>query len=135
MKDAACWLKEGMEGERGEDVRDCNVASQVGSGSLDVYATPSMIALMEGAAVECVGDCLPEGWTTVGMSLDVRHLAPTTMGGRIRARATLVEIAGRRLGFEVTVFDDVGKVGEGRHQRYCVNEEDFLQGAVDRTEQ
>ena len=129
MKDAKCYLSVGVWAEVEEAVVGDNLASRWGSGSLDVYATPAMIALMEAAGVEAVDAKLPDGLITVGISVDVRHLAATPPGSRVRARAELVEVDGCRLVFAVSAWDHREKIGEGMHQRYCVERASFAQRA------
>jgi predicted thioesterase len=97
------------------------LASAMRSGNLDVLATPAMVALMEYAACQAVAGHLAEGQTTVGVSVEVRHLAPTPPGAEVRARAELVEVDGRRLIFRVEAFDTVETIGEGRHERAMVD--------------
>lgn len=103
-----------------------HTAAHWGSGSLNVFSTPHMLALMEGAAVNAVDPLLPEGYQTVGTLLDVRHLAATPMGQRVTARAELVEIDGRRMVFRVEAHDGAGTIGEGTHERVIVEVVRFL---------
>jgi predicted thioesterase len=119
-------IRPGMKGARAEQVTDRNVARVYGSGGLPVYATPAMAALMEGAAVDAVEQFLPEGWSTVGTELAIKHMAPTPLGMRVRASAELLEINGRRLEFRVEAVDGTDKIGEGTHQRFIINNEKFL---------
>ena len=98
-----------------------HLASTYGSGSIDVLATPAMIALMEGAAARAVQPSLPAGQITVGTRVDVRHLAATPLGVEVRVRAELLEIDGRRLVFRVEAFDPQDKIGEGTHERTIVD--------------
>jgi predicted thioesterase len=119
-------LKPGLTGEKAEAVTEGNTAESWGSGGLPVYATPAMIALMEGAAVNAVDKLLPAGWSTVGTALDVKHLAATPAGLEVRAAAELLEIDGRRLRFKVEAFDGVDKIGEGYHGRFIIENERFL---------
>jgi predicted thioesterase len=123
-------LKPGLAGEKTEAVTDGNTAASWGSGGLPVYATPAMIALMEGAAVNAVDKLLPSGWSTVGTEVTVRHLSATPAGLEVRAAAELLEIDGRRLRFRVEAFDDAGKIGEGRHDRFIIENEGFLKKAA-----
>lgn len=125
MKDVGAHVKVGQHGEVRQQVTDAELAVRHGSGSLEVYATPAMVALMERAAVACVDDHLPPGWITVGISVDVRHLAATPPGGEVRARAELIRTDGRRLLFEVSAHDDHEMIGRGTHERFCVNREAF----------
>jgi predicted thioesterase len=119
-------LKSGMKGEIHETVTAENTADSWGSGGLPVYATPSMIALMEGASVVAVDPSLPAGFSTVGTELNVKHLAATPPGGIVRAVGELLEVDGRRLLFRVEAWDGAGKIGEGTHGRFVVENEKFL---------
>jgi predicted thioesterase len=119
-------LQPGLRGEKTETVSLENTASSWGSGGLEVYATPAMIALMERAASTAIAPLLPEGSSTVGVELNVRHLAATPPGLQVRAAAELLEIDGRRLLFKVEAFDETGKIGEGTHGRFIINNERFL---------
>ncbi|HRJ43568.1 MAG TPA: hotdog domain-containing protein, partial [Caldilineaceae bacterium] len=94
-------LTPGLTGEASTTVDHTNTAAALGSGLVPVYGTPALIALLELAAVHAVADYLPPGATSVGTHLDVRHLAATPIGMRVRAQATLTEVGGRRLTFAV----------------------------------
>jgi fluoroacetyl-CoA thioesterase len=107
-------------------VNKSDTASSYGSGNLDVYATPAMTALMENAAMNCVSQELPDGFTTVGIQINVRHLRATPVGVKVRAEAILDKAEGKKLIFNVAAYDDMGKIGEGIHIRYIVNSEEFL---------
>jgi predicted thioesterase len=122
-------LHPGMTGEKKEVVTEKNTARAYGSGGLEVYATPSMIALMEGACVEAVDKALPEGFSTVGTELSVRHLAATPRGMAVRAVGELLEIDGSRLLFRVEARDEAGKIGEGTHGRFIIDNARFLKKA------
>jgi predicted thioesterase len=119
-------LKPGLTGEKIEAVTEDNTAESWGSGGLPVYATPSMVALMEGAAVNAADKLLPPGWSTVGTALDVKHLAATPVGLEVRASAELLEIDGRRLRFRVEAADGTGTIGEGYHDRFIIENDRFL---------
>ena len=119
-------MQPGLVGEVRTTVSDANVASAYGSGAIDVFATPAMIALMEGAASRAVQSSLAPGSVTVGTRIDVRHLAATPVGLEVRARAELIEIDGRRLVFRVEAFDSNEKIGEGTHERAIVDSERLL---------
>jgi predicted thioesterase len=119
-------LTPGMKGELHETVTSDNTAESWGSGGLPVYATPSMIALMEGASVVAADSSLPAGFSTVGTEVNVKHLAATPPGLTVRAAGELLEINGRRLLFRVEAWDDAGKIGEGTHERFIVENEKFL---------
>ncbi len=103
-----------------------NCASSMGSGTLDVFATPSMIALMENAACKAVEKFLKEGESTVGTGIDVKHTKATPLGDEVTATATLTAVEGRKLTFEVTASDSVGEIGKGLHERFIINIEKFL---------
>ena len=103
-----------------------NCASAIGSGALDVFATPSMIALMENAACEAIKESLQPGESSVGTKVNVSHLKASALEDTITATATLTEIDGRRLRFEVIANDSKGIIGEGTHERFVINVEKFL---------
>jgi predicted thioesterase len=119
-------LKPGMKGEASETVTAENTAESLGSGSLPVYATPYMAALMESASVAAVDALLPPGFSTVGTELNIKHIAATPPGMTARAAGELLEIDGRSLLFQVKAWDDAGKIGEGVHRRFIVENEKFL---------
>ena len=115
-------------------VTDENTAKTMGSGSLEVFATPAMVALMEKAACACIEGRLDEGMTSVGTMLDIKHLAATPKGMEVQAAATLTEIDGRRLVFDITVSDGVDTIGSGKHERFIVNAEKFTGKAYGKRE-
>jgi predicted thioesterase len=116
----------GLSAELTAAVTGENSASAWGSGNLPVFATPAMIAMMEGASAAAVQDKLPPGCSTVGTELDVKHLAASPQGIKVRARGELTEINGRRLRFKVEAWDEAGKIGEGTHGRFIIENERFL---------
>lgn len=103
-----------------------NLAITLGSGDLEVFATPAMVALMENAAMKAVADSLPKGSTTVGAMMQTSHVKPSAIGETVTATAVLKEIDGRKLTFEVSASDTKGIVGEGTHIRYIVDREKFM---------
>lgn len=119
-------LEEGLKNSVEVIVTDKETAKAYGSGSLNVYATPAMIALMENASTNCVEEKLPEGFTTVGIEINVKHIKATPVGMKVRAEAQLERIEGKRLFFKVEAYDEKGKIGEGTHVRYIVNSEQFM---------
>lgn len=119
-------LKTGLTGTATEQVTTENTAKMYGSGSIDVYATPAMIGLMENASLNAVDPLLPEGFSTVGIHLDVKHLAATPIGLTATAQAELIEIDGRRLVFKIEAFDNKEKIGEGTHQRFIIQLDKFM---------
>ena len=104
-----------------------HLASAVGSGSLDVLSTPSLIALMEKAACKCLLEYLEENETTVGTLLEIQHLSATPRGMIVTAKAELTEINGREFTFEVSAFDNAGLIGKGIHKRFLVISSRFLE--------
>lgn len=118
-------LPEGLQGQAEVTVTQAHTARHFSSGAVDAFATPALLALMEHAAVLAVTPHLPPGLTTVGVGVQMRHLAATPVGLRVRARARLTRQEGRRLWFEVEAFDPVEKVGEAVHERFIVEEDRF----------
>ena len=104
-------------------------AKAMGSGSLPVYATPAMAALMEQASAELANRFLDEGETTVGTALSLEHLAASPVGIKITAEATLIENDRRRFEFEVVVKDEKEVIGKAKHTRFLVYAEKFLEKA------
>ncbi|WP_373837160.1 thioesterase family protein [Bacteroides heparinolyticus] len=103
-----------------------NTALSLGSGDMKVFATPAMIALMENAAMNAVAQHLPEGNTTVGISMQSTHIAASGIGKKITATATLTHVEGRKLTFKVVAYDGETLIGEGCHERFIVDRERFL---------
>ena len=122
-------LSVGMAGEKSEVVTGDNTAIKYGSGSVAVYATPAMIGLMEGAAVQTVDPHLPEGMGTVGVEVKVRHTAATPVGLGVRATTELTQIDGKRLVFAVKAFDEEGTDRRGDAREVCRGIERFLEKA------
>lgn len=107
-------------------------AAKIKSGSLEVLATPYMVALMEQAASELCDKFVPEGISTVGTALNISHLAPTPVGGNVRAIATLIDFDGRKASFNVEAYDDFGLIGKGTHERFTIKIESFMKKALER---
>lgn len=97
-----------------------------GSGEINVFSTPAMIGLMESAAKNSVDLHLPMGCTTVGTKIDIRHIAATPIGMKVKCTAELIQIDERRLVFKVEAFDEIEKIGEGLHERYIVEIDKFI---------
>lgn len=104
-----------------------NVAGNLGSGDLDVFATPAMIAGMEGAAAACAAPFLEEGQSTVGTRVEVSHTAATPLGMKVVCHAQLTAAEGRTLQFKVWAEDEAGPIGEGRHTRAVISREKFME--------
>ena len=118
-------LKTGITGNCSVIVDENNTARRIGSGTLDVFATPAMIALMEKTAWQSIAPYLEEGQGSVGIRLEISHDAPTPLGMTVTCESRLIEIDGRRLVFEVTASDGEGIVGRGTHERFVILENKF----------
>ena len=116
----------GMKGNAETTVERQDTAYEVGSGNLLVYATPCMVALMEGAACNAIAPVIPEGKTSVGTMLNITHIAATPVGMDVRAEAEVTEVDGNTVTFQVTAYDESGKIGEGTHKRAVINSQRFL---------
>ena len=125
-------LTTGLKGTVSSLVEPEDTAEVVGSGSLKVFATPCMVAMMEGAACEAIKEALPEGQTSVGVSLGIQHTAATPVGLEVRAEAEVTAVEGKKITFRVAAFDEKGEIGTGTHQRVLVNEQRFLDKAYDK---
>lgn len=119
-------LETGLSGSAESKVVRENTAMQVGSGSVPVFATPMLVALMENAAINALAGKLSQGQTSVGTMVEIKHLAATPMGMMVRAQAELTAIDGARLTFRVAAFDQKEKVGEGTHERFILELDRFL---------
>lgn len=119
----------GMKGTAVTTVERADTAYEVGSGSLLVYATPCMVALMEGAACEAIEAAIPEGKSSVGTELAISHLSATPVGAEVRAEAEITAVDENVITFHVTAYDEAGKIGEGTHKRVIINTQRFLDKA------
>ncbi len=117
----------GLIGEYSTTVTEALTAIHFGSGSIVVYATPAMIALMETAAVAAIDPLLLEGQASVGTVVNIRHLAATPVGHRVRARAEVTAVEGRQVTFSVEAWDEKERIGEGTHMRFVVDVARFMQ--------
>ena len=113
-------------------VKQSNTAKTMGSGTLDVFATPAMTAIMEEAAWRAVAPELEPGQSTVGIQMNVSHLDATPVGMKVRAEARVIEVEGRKVTFSVMAFDEKGLIGEGRHERFVVTDEKFMKKCADK---
>ncbi|MBP3816037.1 MAG: thioesterase family protein [Firmicutes bacterium] len=120
-------ITKGIKGRKEYIVTKELTAAAVGSGLLEVYGTPYMIALMEETCHTSIGQFLEEGQGTVGISLEIKHTAATPVGMKVWCESQLVEVDGKRLVFKVQAFDQVGPIGEGTHQRFIIDNEKFLE--------
>ncbi len=122
----------GMKGQAETLVEREDTAKEVGSGSLLVYATPCMVALMEGAACEAIASGLKETQTTVGTGLNIEHISATPVGLEVRAEATVTAMEGKVISFQVKAFDEAGEIGRGTHTRVVVECQKFLERAYNK---
>lgn len=120
-------LRPGLVGEIELVVRPEDTAAAAGNEGVDVLSTPRLVRLIEETAMAAIQAELPPGGGSVGTRIDMKHLAATPVGMRVRARAVLREVDGRRLVFDVEAHDEVEKVAEGTHERFQINQERFLQ--------
>lgn len=116
----------GMKAEVSTLVEKEDTALEVGSGSLLVYATPCMAALMEGAACEAIESAIAEGQTTVGIELNLQHTAATPVGMEVRAEAEVTAVEGKIISFKITASDEAGIIGTATHKRAIINSQRFL---------
>ena len=119
-------MEKGLKHISTTTVTAANTALTMGSGDMEVFATPAMVALMENAAMKAVAPHLPEGSTTVGAMMQTSHIKPSAPDETVTAEAVLQEVDGRKLTFRVTAYDAEGTIGEGIHIRYIVDRERFL---------
>ena len=117
----------GMKGTAENLCEREDTALEVGSGSLLVYATPCMAALMEAAACAAIEEALDENETTVGIELNLKHTAATPVGLEVRAEAEVTAAEGKIFSFQITAYDEAGKIGEATHKRALVNSQRFLE--------
>ena len=122
----------GMKAEVASFVEREDTAKEVGSGDLLVYATPCMVALMEGAACEAIAEALGDSQTTVGILLNIEHISATPVGLDVRAEAEVTAVEGKVITFELHAYDEAGEIGKGTHKRVIVNSQKFLDKAYDK---
>ncbi|MCL4552637.1 MAG: thioesterase family protein [Candidatus Marsarchaeota archaeon] len=116
----------GLRGEAAVIVDQSNTASALGSGGVPAFGTPALVQVMERAAVNALRNHLGDNEDTVGSHISVRHLAPTPIGKRVRAEATVTAVEGRRITFAVSAFDFSGQIGEGTHERVIIDHDQFV---------
>lgn len=119
-------LEIGLKYESRTTVSTANSAKTLGSGDMDVFATPAMVALMENAAMLAVAAELPEGSATVGTQMNTSHIKASPLGAVITASAELTAVDGRKLTFAVKAWDEKDVIGEGEHTRFVVDRARFL---------
>lgn len=122
----------GLTGRQTITVTEDMTAEKAGSGSLPVYATPCMIALMENTACRSVEKELEKGQGTVGTLIQVKHTAATPVGMKVTCETVLEEVDRRRLVFQVKAYDEKGLIGEGLHERFIIDNERFMAKAEEK---
>lgn len=122
-------MEKGIKGSQSVVVTESNTAKAFESGTLDVFATPALAALMEKTAQLSIADYLEDGFTTVGTALDIQHIAATPIGMQVTCESELIEIDRKRLVFSVRAFDECQEIGNGTHTRFIVNSEKFFEKA------
>lgn len=122
-------LEQGITNRMEMIVGEEHTALAMGSGELEVFATPAMIALAEKTAWTSVSEYLEKGEGTVGTRMDVKHLSATPVGAKVWCESLLTEADGRRLCFQVKIYDEAGIIGEGEHERFIIKNERFYEKA------
>ena len=118
-------METGLKAQVSEIVSEDKLAKSCGSGEVAVYGTPFMLALMEKAANKAVKSELESNQTTVGINIELSHLAPTPMNMEVKAEAELIAVDGKKLSFKIVAYDEEEKIGEGKHQRYIIDKDNF----------
>ena len=122
-------LKANAAAEITEVVTEDNTAIKYASGTAPVYATPALVGLMEHAAVKAIGDQLPQGYSTVGISMNIKHTSATPVGMTVKAKAVLIDQDRRRLTFKIEGYDDAGSVVEAVHELFIIEADPFIEKA------
>ncbi len=119
-------LRSGIKGREELTVSYEDTAAKYGSGLVEVFATPAMIALMEKTCLNSVLEYLPEGKGTVGTKVDVVHIKATPMNMKVVCESELIEVDGSKLKFNVRAYDEQGEIGKGTHKRFIIDVKKFL---------
>jgi Predicted thioesterase len=122
-------VETGIKGRQGTTVTTANVATNVGSGRVQVFATPMMIALIEKAAALSIEPVLEPGQSSVGTHIDVSHCSATPLGKQVWAETEVIAVDRRKVTFSVKAFDDKGLIGEGTHERFIIDIDKFISKA------
>lgn len=103
-----------------------DTALEMGSGNLEVFATPAMVALMENTSVKCIAKELEKGHDTVGILINTSHIKATGLGCKVWCKSTVANVEGKKISFEIEAWDEKGKIGIATHDRYIINPERFM---------
>ena len=126
-------LTPGRQGHAEQTIGEAHTAAALGSGSLPVLGTPALLALMEAAAVDALAPSLPPETTSVGIYVELHHLAASPVGMAVRAEATLTAVEGRTLTFEIVAYDAQEMIGKALHRRVLVDRERFMRRVEGKT--
>ena len=124
-------IQSGIENQMEITVGQKDTANSYGSGLIDVFATPAMIALMENTAQSSLKQLLPQGYISLGLEINVKHLKATPLGMKVKCESKLVQVDGKKLLFELNAWDEKGLIGTGIHTRYIVHAEEFMKNISD----
>ena len=127
-------IKPGMVLKKDFNVTRDDTARKIGSGGLEVLATPILVTWIENSAYDLAQLCLDDEQTTVGVHVDINHMAATPVGMKVRIKIFLEKVDGRKLDFKVEAWDTVQKISEGKHQRFIVNKTQFMQKVLQKRE-
>jgi len=122
-------LDKGLSFTQEITVGDKDTAIAHGSGKLPVFATPAMVAFMENTAVKCIENDLEKGLDSVGIQIDTKHIKATKVGKKVTCTASLIEIDGKKLSFQIEAIDEDGPIGSSLHKRYIIDPVKFMERA------
>ncbi len=119
-------LKEGLSFTQSITIENKDTAKEWGSGNLEVFATPAMVGLMENTALKCIAEYMTEGKDTVGIEINTQHIKATKVGKQVKCTATITQIDGKKIFFEIQAEDEDAPIGKSNHIRYIIDTEKFL---------
>lgn len=120
-------ISPGIKGRAETIVTKDKTAASAGSGTLEVFATPYMAALMENAACSSLASCLEEGQSSVGTGLDISHISATPIGMKVWAESEVTSVEGKKITFKIAAFDECGPIGSGKHERFIIGIDKFME--------